>query len=171
MRRPVEAAESTPAPEPAPMLDAGSAMREFQLAGEPFALRVEGDSVSFCDQRGRRRLDLRSGAQRSEARACPKDEGNGACGDLPIDVTVSTPNFGPEDRMDLPTGSYWPGGRVHDCVADERTLAAITGQSMISVDVQTGKSTVLADEYGDHIAIGPNWIVWEHGAALHALRR
>lgn len=141
-------------------------------AGEPFGLRVEGGTISFCDRRGGRRIDLASGHDAAFERTCPKDgEANTACGGLPVDVTVSTPNLGPNDLVDADGSAFPLDGRVHDCTADAKGLAIVTGSSVVLIDTKTAKTEVIDHTGGDRVAVGPGWIAWSNGQAVHARHR
>jgi hypothetical protein len=114
-----------------------------QAVAAAFGLRVEGSTVSFCDKRGGRVLDLTTSQEASFDRACKKDEEpHAACGGLGCDVTVRTPKSGPSDIVDVNNKSFPLEGRVP-----------------------------IAGSGGDHIAIGAGWIDWSLGSTVHARRR
>lgn len=140
--------------------------------GEPFGLRVEGGIISFCDKRGGRKLDTTTGHDVAFGRTCPKDgEANTACSGLPLDVAVSTPNRGPNDVVDVKGKSFPLEGRVHDCAADGKVLAAVTGSAVVLVDTTTDKADVIQHLGGDRVTIGAGWIAWSKGSTVYARTR
>ena len=141
------------------------------IKGEAFGLRVEGGSVSFCDTRGGRKLDTTTGHDAAFQRSCAKEEPNSGCGGLPLDVQVSTPGFGPNDRIELSGSAYPVEGHVHDCAVDGKVLAAITGQGVVLIDTTEEHVDVLDHHGGDRVTIGPGWIAWSKGSTIEARRR
>jgi len=140
--------------------------------GEPFGLRVDGGAISFCDKRGSKKLDTTTGQAVSFERACAKNaEANTACSGLPLDVTASTPNRGPNDVVDVKGKSFPLEGRVHDCAADDKVLAVVTGSAVVIIDTTKEKTEVIDHEGGDRVAVGPGWVVWTQGPTVHARKR
>jgi hypothetical protein len=152
-----------------------SARREFRVTakGFPFALRVEGDVVSFCDERGARRIDLETGQDTAADSPCPKDgESNMGCGEVAGVDDVRTPNLGPIDIVDLSSGMSAPlEGRVHDCASDGKTIIVGTGVDVVLIDPWTGHTTTVAHDGSDRVAIGPHWVAWIEGKNVRAKRR
>ena len=141
-------------------------------AGEPFGLRAGGGALSFCDERGGRKLDGATSEDVAFERTCAKDdEPNTACRGLPLDVGVSTPGLGPNDVVDVSGKSFALDGRVHDCAADGKVLAIVTGSAVLLVDTESGKTEAIAREGGDRVSVAPEWVLWSHGASVHAKRR
>jgi hypothetical protein len=141
-------------------------------SGEPFGLRVEGAAISFCDKRGGRKLDTTTGQDAAFERKCATDgEANTACGGLPLDVSVSTPNRGPNDLVDVKGKSFPLEGRVHDCAADAKVLAIVTGSAVVLVDTTKDKADVIDHQGGDRVAVGPGWVAWSQGSTVRARKR
>jgi hypothetical protein len=124
--------------------------------------------LSWCDTQGSRRFDLHKGEAAASPHACPeKTEPNGACGGLPIEVTVMTPGLGPVDVVWVGDWTFHPLGRVHDCALDGSTLAIVTGGSVELLDVRTGKTQVIDENAGgNRVAIGHRWLAWADGVSL-----
>jgi hypothetical protein len=140
--------------------------------GEPFGLRVEGETISFCDTRGGRKVDPATGNDLPFKRACAKDrEPNTSCGGFPLDVTVSTPNLGPNDLVEVKGRAFPLAGRVHDCAASGKALGIVTGSEVVLIDTTVEKASVLEHEGGDRVAIGADWIAWSNGPSVYARRR
>lgn len=140
--------------------------------GEPSGLRIEGATISFCDKRGGRKLDATTGQDAAFERKCATDgEANTACGGLPLDVSVSTPNRGPNDLVDVKGKSFALDGRVHDCAADAHVLAIVTGSAVVLIDTTKDKADVIDHEGGDRVAIGLGWIAWRQESTVHARKR
>jgi hypothetical protein len=139
--------------------------------GEPYGLRVEGDAVSFCDARGGRRLEG-VGKDVALTRPCARDgESNITCDTKGLDVEVSTPHGGPNDLVDVNGNRFPLQGRVHDCAADAKTLAIVTGSTVVLIDTATGKTETVDRAGGDRVAIGKGWIAWSQGSTVHARHR
>lgn len=140
--------------------------------GEPFGLRIEHGTISFCDKRGGRKLDATTGQDVAFGRPCSKDgEASTACAGLPLDVAVSTPDRGPNDVVDAKGKSFPLEGRVHDCAADGQVLAMVTGAAVVLIDTTKDKTDVIDHQGGDRVAVGPGWVAWSQGSAVHARRR
>ena len=168
------AASSRPSngPEGAPKTPprtAGAAVK-VTVVGEPFGLRIEGNTVSFCDKRGGRIFDLTTSQDAPLERACRKDdEPNAACGGLALDVTVRTPNLGPSDIVEVNTKSFPLEGRVHDCATDGKLIAIVTGAEVVTIDpTKDVASLIERGGGGDHVAVGAGWIAWSLGSVVQA---
>lgn len=94
-----------------------------------------------------------------------------ACGGLGLDVIVSTPNLGPNDRVEVDGAAFPLNGRVHDCALDQKVLGIVTGSVVLTIDTATKKTEVVHQGGGDRVAISPGWIAWTDGASVHAKRR
>jgi hypothetical protein len=67
----------------------------------------ENNALSFCDKRGGRRVDLRTGQATAIERTCPKsDEPNTSCSGLGLDVSVRGPLSEPSDIVDIGAISF-----------------------------------------------------------------
>lgn len=169
-RQPIAAEDAGAAPA---MMVPPKQQLDIASVGQAYALAIDSSSIAFCDDRGARRLDLVTGRDDAFAHSCAKTETRAACDDVKsMDITVSTPNFGPEDRIETDNGFFWPGGRVHDCAADGKTLAIATGGAVKLIDTATSKITIVEDgDWCQRVEINADWIVWSGEATLHAIRR
>ncbi|MCC6345406.1 MAG: hypothetical protein IT166_24605 [Bryobacterales bacterium] len=136
--------------------------------GEPYALSLHDDVLSFCDSRGARQLDLKANRETAAARACSPSEPNAACGGLPFDVDVRSPLNEPNDIVDAGDASFPLNGRVHDCAASGKLLAIATGAQVILIDTVNGAVRVAYPHGAERVAIGPGWIAWTDASTLHA---
>jgi hypothetical protein len=146
---------------------------KVRATGEPYDLRIGERALSFCDDRGRHGVELRTGTETPATEWCPKkSEGNGDCSGLPMEVTVETPNLGPRDIIFVEAWAFHPEGRVHDCAADGKVLVVATIASVERYDLDKGTSTIVDDkEGGERVAIGHGWMAWsEFKGAVHAQR-
>lgn len=139
--------------------------------GQPFALNIERGTVKFCDNRGRRLLDLATGQQSALQEPCPPaTEANTACSGLPLDITVRAPLSEPNDIVDVNSASFPLNGKVHDCAADGKWIAIATASRVVLIDVAAGKMRELSPEGGDRVIIGSGWVVWCDGTNLLTAR-
>ena len=137
--------------------------------GPAYALHLDKNSLTFCDKGGQKRLDLKTGKADAQGGTCPKIvEPNTGCGGLSIDVSVRGPLSEPNDIVDLSDRSFPLKGRVHDCSADGKLLAIVTGSSVYVIDVSKEVSAEVDHEGGDRVVIGSGWIAWTDGSKLHA---
>lgn len=154
---------------------ASSATRnEFTVSstGVPFGLQVDAGTVSFCDKRGGRKLDLAAGRDIPFERTCPKDsDGNSGCDRMGLDVSVRTPGLGPIDIVDVDGKSFPLDGLIHDCAVDGDVLAIVTGSSVVIIDHVKGTTTLLDHDGGDRVAIGSKWVAWTSGSIVRAQQR
>jgi hypothetical protein len=133
------------------------------------SIRFEGASLFFCDARGARMVDLKTGEVTAGTSPCPQaEEPNTACGGLKMDVTVRAPLNESNDIVDVAGSSYPMNGRVHDCQEAGNRLAIVTGSSVVLID--TAKSSVkeIASQGGDRVAIAQDWIAWTYGSSVEA---
>src|SRR5262249_20737744 len=138
--------------------------------GEPFALRFEDGALTFCDGRGVRRLDLKSGVDAAVERACTdREEPNTACHGLSLDADVRAPLSEPDDIVDVDGWSVPLKGRVRDCAASGKALAIVTGAAVVVVDAGSNTTRELSAEGGDRVAIAPRWVAWSNGSALRVV--
>lgn len=140
--------------------------------GEPFGLRLESGMLAFCDKRGGRSLDLRTGRDAALDRTCPNnDEPNSACSGLHLNVAVRGPLSAPDDIVDVDGWSVPLNGRVHDCAADGKALAIVTGSIVIVIDVEKETSNVISRQGGERVTIGSGWVAWSKGSKLRVASR
>lgn len=139
--------------------------------GQPFALHIEQGAVKFCDNRGRRLLELATGQQSALQEPCQSAaEANTACSGLTLDVTVRAPLSEPNDIVDVNGASFPLNGKVHDCVADGKWIAIATASRVVLIDVAAGKIRELSPEGGDRVTIGSGWVAWCDGVNLLTAR-
>lgn len=143
----------------------------INVTGQPFGLRVEGGTVSYCDARGGRKLDAKTGQDAASPRTCAKDEPNTGCGELPLDVQVSNPSLGPNDRVEVSGSAYPLEGHVRDCAVHGKVIAAITGQVVVLINTANDHVDVLDHQGGERVAIGPEWIVWSSDSTIEMRKR
>ena len=161
---------TTPAASVAPV----SARNELhaEATGSAFGLRVDGGVVSFCDERGGRKLDATTGLDTAFRRACPEDdESNPGCGRVGFAVDVRTPGLGPDDFVDVDAHGYPMQGLVHDCAAEGKVLAIVTGSTVVLIDTTKEKAEVIAHEGASRVSIDRTWIAWSLGSTVRARRR
>ena len=142
--------------------------------GYSSGLRLESGLVLFCDKRGGMAIDLGSRAVSAHDHACAQpDVRNGACEDIGLEVTVSTPGLAGYDVV-YATGyssSYRMLGRVHDCVADKGVLAIVTGSEVVTIDVKAERKTLIVEEGGDQVALNADWLAWSDGTQVFVQHR
>lgn len=140
--------------------------------GSAFDLRIDGDTISFCDGRGARKFDLDTGNDVAMARPCATDEeGNVACDGLPLEVSVRMPGLGPDDLVEAGGNLYPLKGHVHDCAADGSWLAIGTNRVVALIDTTRGGVEEIEHEGAEHIRVTPRWIAWSRFAVVGARRR
>jgi hypothetical protein len=138
--------------------------------GSPLDLHLEGGTLTFCDKRGARKLDLKSGRESASEQACrAQSEGNTSCDGLSLDVTVRTPMSEPNDIVDFSGWSLPLAGHVNDCAAMGKMLAIVTASSVMVVDSHTEKARNLSRQGGERVVIGAEWVVWSNGTTLRAV--
>jgi hypothetical protein len=153
-----------------------SAQAHTELAvatdGEPFGLRIESGMLTFCDKRGGRKLDLNTGRDTALDRRCPNnDEPNTACRGLRLNVAVRAPLSEPNDIIDFDGWSVPLNGRVHDCAADGKAVAVVTGSIVVLIDVEKEANKVINQQGGDRVAFGSGWVAWSKGSELRMASR
>jgi hypothetical protein len=140
--------------------------------GEPTGLRLERTMLTFCDKRGGRQLDLTTGREATFERDCAEnDEPNITCGDLSLDIEVQSPLSQPNDVLDIAGRPVRLKGRVHDCAADGKVLAVVTGSTVVLVDTTRRTTKEISRKGGDRVTIGTGWVAWSNGAQLRAAAR
>jgi hypothetical protein len=148
-----------------------AATKEYNVTaqGEPYNLRFAGGALDFCDTRGGRELNLKTGEEISKDRTCtPKDEPNTACSGLSLDVEVRSPQSEPNDIVDVGGSSFPLNGRVHDCAADGKSLAVITASTTALIDTAKETTTQISPSGGDRVVLGSGWVAWTAGSNIHA---
>jgi hypothetical protein len=140
--------------------------------GEPYDLHLGGGALTFCDSRGMRRVDLKTGQDAATAEVCPqKEEANTACSGLGLEIEVRSPQSEPDDVVDLGGSSFPMKGRVHDCAADGRVLAIATGSAVSLIDAARNVVIEVSREGADRVAVGGDWVAWADGAKIRAVPR
>ena len=128
--------------------------------------------LTFCDKRGGRKLNLKTGQDTALDRTCPKtDEPNTACGELSFDFAVRGPLTEPNDIVDLQGWSIPLKGRLQDCDADGKVLAIVTGSNVLLIDVARETTKEISWHGGDRVAIGSGWVAWRNGSELRVALR
>lgn len=136
--------------------------------GEPYALSLQDGVLTFCDNRGARRLDLKTNRETASSAVCSRSEPNAACSGLPLDVEVRTPLSEPDDIVDVGDASFPLKGRVHDCGASGKLLAVATGSQVVLIDAAKGSVREIRPHGADRIAIGSGWIAWAEASKISA---
>jgi hypothetical protein len=140
--------------------------------GEPHGLRLEGDTLVYCDKRGERAIDLRTSREAARAAACPApEEPNAACSGLGIDVDVRAPLSAPNEVIDVNGRSVPVRGRVRDCVVEGGLMAVATGSSITLIEVATATASTVDRAGGERVILGPSWVAWSTGARLRWMSR
>ena len=139
--------------------------------GYASGLRLEADALTYCDDRGGRMLDLRSGVESARERSCNQQiERNRDCGNIDFIEAVREP--GPDDIIDLKDGSSIPvNGHIHDCAFNAGVLLVATGLETVAIDVRTRRHKVKNKDGGDQVAINDTWLAWSDTLKVFAERR
>jgi len=112
-------------------------------------------------------LDAR---ESSLERNCAKiEEPNTACSGLALDVAVRASLSEPNDTVDVGGSSFPLRGRVHDCSAEGKVLAVVTGSAVILIDTAKGTATEVSQQGGDRVTLGSGWIAWTDRSKVHGL--
>jgi hypothetical protein len=72
----------------------------------------------------------------------------------------------PNDIVDVGADSFPQKGRVHDCFADGKLIAIVTGSAVSIIDTDKGTAKEVSGEGGDRVAVGSGWIAWAQGPSL-----
>ncbi len=139
--------------------------------GEAYALRFEDGALLFCDARGGRRLDLKSGLEAVAGHACAKQEPNAACAGLSVEASVRSPRGSPDDIVDAGGTSFPVEGRVRDCAAEERAIGVVTGAGLLLIDLMTEKTKLLSAKAHGRVVFGGGWMAWTEGESLRTSLR
>lgn len=153
-------------------VSAASQGKPFSVAaeGEAYGLHVTPDSLIFCDKRGGRSLSLLDARESRLERNCAKiEEPNTACSGLALDVAVRASLSEPNDTVDVGGSSFPLRGRVHDCSAEGKALAVVTGSAVILIDTAKGTAIDVSQQGGDRVTLGSGWIAWTDGSKVHGL--
>ena len=145
--------------------------RTVVAAGFTSGLTLEGDTLSYCDNRGGRAVDLASGVEIPRERPCDKhEERNSGCGGIDFVESVREPDQ--DDIIDAKMGPSFPvHGHIHDCAFSSGILLVATGQEIITIDVKTDRREVKGKDGGDQVAINDAWLAWSDGRKVFAQRR
>ena len=136
--------------------------------GEPYALAVSASTLTFCDTRGPRSLDLRTSAEGPGSGTCPaKEEANTSCSGLSDAVSVRSPVGEPNDIVDAGSSSFPMNGRVHDCAGNGNFIVVATGSRVVLIDRAKGTAKDVSATGGERIALAPGWIAWTAGTTVH----
>jgi|SRR5450432_3045544 hypothetical protein len=159
----------------APAAKASSTATASQLGinaeGEPYGLRFEDGALVFCDTRGGRRLDLKTGQSAAADLNCKKNEPDTACSSVTPNVSVRAPLSEPNDLVDVDGFSFPLTGRVHDCAAEGKTIAIVTASSVVMIDAANGAMIKINSQGGDRVAIDSGWVAWTDGSKVNAMLR
>lgn len=169
-RAPEQPRAAGPSPQSEPAAASTSTPKEFNIAtvGNPYNLRLANGGLDFCDSRGGRELNLKTGQEINQDQSCaPKEEPNTACSGLGLDVEVRAPMSEPNDIVDIGGASFPLKGRVHDCAGDGKLLAIVTTTATVVIDNAKSATTELNPQGGDRVAIGGGWVAWAAGTDLH----
>ena len=142
-----------------------------EALGEPYGLRFEGNSLFFCDGHGARKIDLQSGQVSAAVVGCRKFEANTACSGFAIDVSVRAQRSEPNDIIDVDGSSFPLTGRVHDCIAEGKTIAIATNSQVVAIDVARDAMMAVNAQGGDRVALNSQFIGWTDGAKVWAVSR
>jgi hypothetical protein len=137
--------------------------------GEPFALRFETGLLDFCDNKGSKKLDLKTGQTTGGDFVCNKEEPNSACSGFPLDISVRSPMSEPNDVVDVGGSSFPIHGRVHDCAVDGKNIAIVTASTVRFIDVATDKAVEVSPHGGERVAIGLGWVAWTEGTNVNGV--
>ncbi|MBL8232203.1 MAG: hypothetical protein JNL98_27150 [Bryobacterales bacterium] len=167
-----EAKSVEPPPAAAPATPAASSSPKGEVAvateGPAYGLRIEGASLTYCDKRGARKLDLASGQESAGSATCgAPEEANAACTGLAgLDVSVRAP--GGDDIVDVEGQSFPMRGKVQDCAALGKRVVVASPGSILLIDADKGVSKDVAPGGADRVAMGGGWVVWTDGAKIRA---
>lgn len=149
------------------------AILSIAASGYTSGLRLESDTVSYCDNRGGRVWALATGSEGNYKRQCPSaklQERNSACEGIKFVTQVREP--GPDDIIDIAAGPSVPvRGHIHDCAFESGALLVATGVEVVTIDVKTGHRDVKGREGGNQVAINGDWLAWSDGEKVFAQRR
>jgi hypothetical protein len=161
----------------APVVTSGlgkpAAVLTVAATGVTSGLRLASELLLFCDKRGGRAIDLRTGVEAAHEHHCPShEERNGACEDLGLPVTVSTPGAAGYDVVAIDGAPpYRMRGRVHDCALHSGRLAIATGSEVVTIDVEAHRTRVVSKAGGDQVAIDASWLAWSDGLRVYVQHR
>ena len=173
---------------PSPTVDGGAPAASLASAGVPSGprgsrrswggngytkrLRLDANTLTYCDDRGSRAVDLTSGVERAHDGACPNalEERNRDCGGIDFISEVREP--GPDDIIDLTNGTSIPvQGFIHDCAFNRGILLIATGMQVVAIDVKANRQVVKGKDGGDQVALNETWLAWAEGKNVFAERR
>jgi hypothetical protein len=155
------------------VLLAGSCSQSHDAAyvstqGEPYALALSASALTYCDSRGPRSLDLRTGAEGPGSGTCPvKQEANTSCSGLGDTVTVRAPLSEPNDILDAGASSFPMNGRVQDCAGNGNLIIVATGSRVVLIDTAKGTAKDVSPVGAERVAIGSGLVAWTRGSTVH----
>jgi hypothetical protein len=138
--------------------------------GKAFDLRLEHDVLTFCDESGRRTVDLKTGRDRGpDSTSCTKSgERRLICGNSELDVTVRAPPGEVSDIVDAGGWAFPLEGRFQDCAANGKILAIVTAVEVVLIDIQTRTQLEIGRPGGGEVTIGWGWVAWTNGSTVRA---
>jgi hypothetical protein len=165
--------EGVPAPTQ-PAISIALVLRPTELMisakGRAFDLRLEHDVLTFCDESGRRALDLKTGRDAGLDRtSCTKsNERSLICASSELDVTVRAPSGEVNDIVDAGGWAFPLEGRFQDCAANGKILAIVTAVVVVLVDAPTRTQLEIGRPGGREVTIGSGWVAWTNGSTVRA---
>ena len=157
----------------APPIVAGSIL-SVTPKGYASGLELISDTLTYCDDRGGRALDLTSGIESAHERRCPKkpEERNRGC--TGVDVVASVDQLGADDYIDVnDKSSIHVNGHINDCVYDGGVLLYASWDEVVTIDVKTRHRETKSKrkEGAAQVAIDGSWIAWLDTKKVFAQRR
>lgn len=140
---------------------------EWRVAarGAVSTLAIAEQKVAFCDEAGFHQLDARTGRALATGAACPA-----APASQPgPEVTVRTPDLGPDDIVELEgEGLSFPiAGHARDWASDAGKVIVVgTGSEVLEIIPATDGRVRLSDRGAARVAVGGGWAAWWDGAAV-----
>ena len=170
--RPAPEGNNAPAPSAAPPVKLGSTLSAV-ATGDALGLHLEADALTYCDDRGGRAVDLRTGLESARDRPCEKhEERNRACDGIDVVDRVREPGPGPNDIIDLKNGHSQPvHGHITDCAFSTGVLLFASWNEIVAIDMKTNRRDLKSKEGGPLIAINEAWLAWSDGKKVFAEHR
>lgn len=148
-----------------------SSGRSVTTSGDASGLRLKANTLSYCDGRGSRALDLLSGAETRGQGSCPNEPEvrNITCDGIEYVTSVRAPEH--DDIIDTLGSSIPMKGRLKDCAFDSGVLLVATWDEVMAVDVKSELQHNLAKAGGNQVAINTSWMAWSDGKKVFAQHR
>jgi len=144
--------------------------RSIVAVGYTSRMRLESDTLTYCDDRGGRALDLASGVESARERSCEHEWRNSACDGIDFVESVREPDQ--DDIIDAKEGPSFPmHGHIHDCAFNTGILLVATGREVVAIDVKADRRDVKLKGGGTEVAINEAWVAWSDGEKVFAQRR